>query len=144
MTVFALQVPLSDVWVSTCISDVSEVTLDPTTSFVIGWPINNAVLTFRWPLITNIFTINSKYFYSGYATLLTQVKVVFFFIKIFPKVYYEGRQQLSCWCRNKFYWTLVMSRKKVHLIFVSKLLDRLVLFDLYLHLTFSIISGVSA
>ena len=37
-----------------------------------------------------------------------------------------------------------MSRKKVHLIFVSKLLDRLVLFDLYLHLTFSIISGVSA
>jgi hypothetical protein len=41
-----VQVPLSDVWLSTCISEVSEVTLDPTTSFVIGWPINNAVITF--------------------------------------------------------------------------------------------------
>jgi hypothetical protein len=41
-----LQVPLSDVWLSTCISEVSEVTLDPETSFVIGWPINNAVITF--------------------------------------------------------------------------------------------------
>jgi hypothetical protein len=40
------QVPLSDVWLSTCISEVSEVTLDPETSFVIGWPINNAVITF--------------------------------------------------------------------------------------------------
>ena len=44
----SLQVPLSDVWLSTCISDVSEVTLDSATSFVIGWPINNAVITFRW------------------------------------------------------------------------------------------------
>ena len=42
------QVPLSDVWLSNCISDVSEVTLDPTTSFVIGWPISNAVITFRY------------------------------------------------------------------------------------------------
>jgi len=40
------QVPLSNVWLSECISEVSEVTLDPFTSFVIGWPITNAVLTF--------------------------------------------------------------------------------------------------
>ena len=45
--IYLLQVPLSDVWLSTCISDVSEVTLDPATSFVIGWPICNAVITFR-------------------------------------------------------------------------------------------------
>ena len=43
----SFQVPLSDVWLSTCISDVSELTMDPATSFVIGWPINNAVITFR-------------------------------------------------------------------------------------------------
>lgn len=40
------QIPLSDVWLSDCISEVSEVTLDPATSFVIGWPITNAVVTF--------------------------------------------------------------------------------------------------
>ncbi|XP_059082791.1 uncharacterized protein LOC131880234 isoform X3 [Tigriopus californicus] len=43
------QIPLSDIWLSTCISEVSEVTLDPTTSFVIGWPITNAVITFSSP-----------------------------------------------------------------------------------------------
>ena len=30
-------------------------------------------------------TINNKYFYSGYATLLTQVKVVFFSLRFFLK-----------------------------------------------------------
>jgi len=45
---FACQVPLSDLWLSTCISDVSEVTLDSARTFVIGWPITNAAITFRF------------------------------------------------------------------------------------------------
>jgi len=45
--IFPMQIPLSDVWLSTCVGDVSELTLDSNTSFVIGWPINNAVVTFR-------------------------------------------------------------------------------------------------
>ncbi len=49
-----LQVPLSDVWLSTCISEVSEVTLDPETSFVIGWPINNAVITFGLVIVLRL------------------------------------------------------------------------------------------
>jgi DNA uptake protein ComE-like DNA-binding protein len=41
------QIPLSDVWLSSsAITEVSEVTLDPHVSFVIGWPITNAVITF--------------------------------------------------------------------------------------------------
>ena len=43
----SLQIPLSDIWLSTCVSDVSEVTLDGSVSFVIGWPITNVVITFR-------------------------------------------------------------------------------------------------
>lgn len=42
------QIPLADVWLSdSSISDVAEVTLDSATSFVIGWPISNAVITFN-------------------------------------------------------------------------------------------------
>ena len=70
------QVPLSDVWLSNCISDVSEVTLDPTTSFVIGWPISNAVITFRYrnspSLSSLISSLNYKeseeLFYSSIAS----------------------------------------------------------------------------
>jgi hypothetical protein len=59
------QVPLSDVWLSTCISEVSEVTLDPETSFVIGWPINNAVITFG--LVS--LSIGSVSLVSGFVSL---------------------------------------------------------------------------
>lgn len=40
------QVHLSEVWTSTCLSEVTEKKMSPENSFVIGWPIINYVVTF--------------------------------------------------------------------------------------------------
>ncbi|RMC08176.1 hypothetical protein DUI87_15210 [Hirundo rustica rustica] len=40
------QVPLSEVWTGTCLSEVTEKKMSPENSFVIGWPITNYVVTF--------------------------------------------------------------------------------------------------
>ncbi|XP_066038217.1 rho GTPase-activating protein 20-like isoform X1 [Chamaea fasciata] len=40
------QVHLSEVWTSTCLSEVTEKKMSPENSFVIGWPITNYVVTF--------------------------------------------------------------------------------------------------
>jgi len=73
------QVPLSDVWLSNCISDVSEVTLDPTTSFVIGWPISNAVITFSspaqrelwWVKLTELISVERSHSPAGASINIT-------------------------------------------------------------------------
>uniref|UniRef100_A0ABM5EWV2 Uncharacterized protein isoform X2 n=1 Tax=Pogona vitticeps TaxID=103695 RepID=A0ABM5EWV2_9SAUR len=43
------QVPLSEVWTGSSLSEVSEKKLNPETSFVIGWPTTNYVVTFSSP-----------------------------------------------------------------------------------------------
>ncbi|XP_042333818.1 rho GTPase-activating protein 20-like [Sceloporus undulatus] len=43
------QVPLSEVWTSSCLGDVSEKKMNPETSFVIGWPTANYVVTCSSP-----------------------------------------------------------------------------------------------
>eukprot|EP00090_Calanus_glacialis_P001956 TRINITY_DN11459_c0_g1_i1.p1 TRINITY_DN11459_c0_g1~~TRINITY_DN11459_c0_g1_i1.p1 ORF type:complete len:1431 (-),score=227.73 TRINITY_DN11459_c0_g1_i1:552-4844(-) len=73
------QVPLSDVWLSNCISDVSEVTLDPFTSFVIGWPISNAVITFSssaqkelwWEKLRELIAIERSHSPAGASINIT-------------------------------------------------------------------------
>ncbi|XP_029853034.1 rho GTPase-activating protein 20-like [Aquila chrysaetos chrysaetos] len=40
------QVPLSEVWTGTCLSEVTEKKMGPENSFVIGWPTTNYVVTF--------------------------------------------------------------------------------------------------
>ncbi|KAM8800096.1 uncharacterized protein ACNFOS_006477 [Eudromia elegans] len=40
------QVNLSEVWTSTCLSEVTEKKMNPENSFVIGWPTTNYVVTF--------------------------------------------------------------------------------------------------
>ncbi|XP_040573451.1 uncharacterized protein [Lepeophtheirus salmonis] len=49
------QIPLSDVWLANCLSDVSELTTDMLNSFVIGWPITNAIITFSSPNLKNLW-----------------------------------------------------------------------------------------
>lgn len=39
---------LSEVWTGTCLSEVTEKKMSPDNSFVIGWPITNYVVTFRY------------------------------------------------------------------------------------------------
>lgn len=39
---------LSEVWTGTCLSEVTEKKMSPENSFVIGWPITNYVVTFRY------------------------------------------------------------------------------------------------
>ncbi|KAL7979908.1 hypothetical protein Chor_004389, partial [Crotalus horridus] len=41
------KVHLSEVWTGSCLSEVSEKKMSPDTSFVIGWPTVNYVVTFR-------------------------------------------------------------------------------------------------
>ena len=41
------KVRLSEMWLAGCLDDVAEVAKDPATSFVIGWPTTNVVVTFR-------------------------------------------------------------------------------------------------
>ncbi|XP_060126616.1 rho GTPase-activating protein 20 isoform X2 [Zootoca vivipara] len=43
------QVHLSEVWTGSCLSEVSEKRFTPETSFVIGWPTTNFVVTYRSP-----------------------------------------------------------------------------------------------
>lgn len=41
------KVRLSEMWLASCLDEVTEVTKDPSTSFVMGWPTTNVVATFR-------------------------------------------------------------------------------------------------
>ncbi|XP_043242772.1 rho GTPase-activating protein 20-like [Amphibalanus amphitrite] len=43
------KVRLSEMWLAGCLDDVAEVAKDPATSFVIGWPTTNVVVTFSGP-----------------------------------------------------------------------------------------------
>nr|XP_060611985.1 rho GTPase-activating protein 20-like [Anolis sagrei ordinatus] len=43
------QVPLGEIWTSACLGDVSEKRLSPESSFVLGWPTTNCVVTFSCP-----------------------------------------------------------------------------------------------
>ncbi|XP_035223391.1 uncharacterized protein LOC118196098 isoform X2 [Stegodyphus dumicola] len=40
------KIPMSEMWLSQCLSDVCETVKSPATSFVIGWPTTNVVVTF--------------------------------------------------------------------------------------------------
>ena len=48
-TTFKLKfrVPLCDVWLSTCVDEVTELTRPLDRSFVIGWPTCNVAATFK-------------------------------------------------------------------------------------------------
>ncbi|XP_037081577.1 rho GTPase-activating protein 20-like [Pollicipes pollicipes] len=43
------KVRLSEMWLASCLDEVTEVTKDPNTSFVMGWPTTNVVATFSCP-----------------------------------------------------------------------------------------------
>nr|XP_056715595.1 rho GTPase-activating protein 20-like [Euleptes europaea] len=43
------QVRLSEVWVGSCLSEVSEKKMSPENSFVLGWPTNNFIVTYSSP-----------------------------------------------------------------------------------------------
>ncbi|XP_043211785.1 uncharacterized protein LOC122376141 [Amphibalanus amphitrite] len=43
------KVRLSEMWLAGCLDEVTEVTKDPATSFVMGWPTTNVVATFSCP-----------------------------------------------------------------------------------------------
>lgn len=48
-TTFKLKhrIRVCELWLATCIYDVSEATLPPDKSFVLGWPVTNVVATFK-------------------------------------------------------------------------------------------------
>ena len=48
------KVRLSEMWLAACLDEVTEVTKDPATSFVMGWPTTNVVATFRLVTVANL------------------------------------------------------------------------------------------
>ncbi|XP_054852028.1 rho GTPase-activating protein 20-like isoform X2 [Eublepharis macularius] len=45
------QVGLSDVWIGSCLNEVSEKKMSPENSFVLGWPTSNFIVTYRSPAV---------------------------------------------------------------------------------------------
>ncbi len=43
------RVRVCEMWLATCLDEVTETTRTPDKSFVMGWPTNNAVVTFNSP-----------------------------------------------------------------------------------------------
>ncbi|XP_064374571.1 rho GTPase-activating protein 20-like isoform X2 [Dromaius novaehollandiae] len=75
------QVHLSEIWTSTCLSEVTEKKMSPENSFVIGWPTTNYVVTFssadvkeRW-LSTLLWHISEAKRHEYLQTLALQIFV---------------------------------------------------------------------